>query len=246
MLAIAPDHDPASLAAAYRERGRLQIRSFLADESARDIEGLLKDETPWGLCFNQGDNVAGLRAADVAGLTREKRGQITQAVAAGAREGFQFFYRYYPLFTDYFDASRPHVPLFRVFEFINSAPFIGFMRDVTGHQDIQWADAHATCFEPGQFLMRHNDEMPGTHRRAAYVLNFTRDWSPDWGGYLQFFDEAGDVERAFRPLFNAINLFEVPRDHSVEAVSPFARERRLSVTGWLRADRPPGPIGGRA
>lgn len=246
MLVIDPQHDPAGLAAAYREQGRLQVRDFLTSDSAREIESLLGDRTLWGLCFNQGDHVAGLRAEDVASLTRDKWGQITQAVAAGARDGFQFFYRYYPLFTDYFDASRPPVPLFQVFEFINSAPFIGFMREVTGHPDIVWADAHATCFEAGQFLMRHNDEMPGAHRRAAYVLNFTRDWRPDWGGFLQFFDGNGDVERAFRPLFNAINLFEVPRDHSVEAVSPFAQGRRLSVTGWLRADQPPGAIGGRS
>lgn len=243
MFALATDIDLDAPAARYRELGRAQLRDFLTVDSADAAEKLLKEQTPWGLCFNQGERVAGLREQDVAGLSREKWQQITSVVAAGARDGFQFFYRYFPLFTDYFDASRPRLPLFGLFEFINSAPFVDAVRKVTGHRDIVWADAHATCFEPGHFLMRHNDEMPNAHRRAAYVLNLTREWRPDWGGYLQFFDENGDVEAAFKPRFNVLNLFSVPQDHSVEAVSPFAGATRLSVTGWFRADQPPGPIG---
>lgn len=244
MFALAADHDVQFFADRYRGNGRVQIRELFTPQSAQRIEALLKDETPWGLCFNQGERVAGLRAADVAALTPEKWKQITSAVAAGARDGFQFFYRYFPLFTDYFATARGPVPLFGLFEFINSASFIEMVRRITGHGDIVWADAHATCFEAGHFLMRHNDEMPSAHRRAAYVLNFTHEWRPDWGGYLQFFDGEGDIECAFRPRFNALNLFKVPRDHSVEAVSPFAGAARLSVTGWFRADQPPGPIGG--
>lgn len=246
MFAIAPGHDLDSLAAAYRQSGYVQVGNFLTEDSARAAEALLKDETPWGVCFNRGDSVAGLRAPDVSRLTQSQWREITDAVASGARDGFQFFYRYYPLFTDYFDAGRPATPLFRLFEFINAPEFVALMRAITGHQDIAWADAHATNFAPGHFLMRHNDEMPGAHRRAAYVLNFTRDWRPDWGGYLQFFDEDGNIARGVRPLFNAINIFAVPCDHSVGAVSPFAGAPRLSVTGWFRADQPPGPIGNRA
>lgn len=245
MFDIPPHHDGETLAAAYRADGRLQIRDFLTDQSANQIETILAQQTPWGLCFNQGEQVAGLRASDVAALTPEKRNRITQAVAAGARDGFEFFYQYYPVNLDYFDAGRPPVPLFSVFEFINSAAFLSLMREITGHADIAWADAHATCYRAGHFLMRHNDEMPGASRRAAYVLNFTRQWRPDWGGYLQFFDERGDIDKAFCPTFNAINLFSVPQDHSVGAVSPFATGARLSVTGWLRADQPPGAIGPR-
>lgn len=245
VLALAPRSDLASNAQSYRELGRCQIRDLFAEESADAIAADLQEHTPWGLCFNQGERVAALRATDVAGLSDEKRSQIAAAVSTGARQGFQFFYQHFPLFTDYFDGNRATVPLFTLFEFINSAPFLDLMRELTGAADIAWADAHATCYRPGHFLMRHNDEMPGSERRAAYVLNFTRDWRADWGGYLQFFDEAGDVAHAYRPLFNAVNVFAVPQEHSVEAVSPFAPAPRLSVTGWLRADQPPGPIGDR-
>jgi Rps23 Pro-64 3,4-dihydroxylase Tpa1-like proline 4-hydroxylase len=71
---------------------------------------------------------------------------------------------------------------------------------------------------------------------VAYVLNLAReDWHPDWGGYLLFLDEEGDVIEGFRPRFNALNLFRVPQSHSVSYVPPFAPIGRMAVTGWLRS-----------
>ena len=245
MFALAPEHDPVSLAEHYRQRKRIQIREFLTADAARQAHRMLAEQTPWGLCFNQGERVAALREKDVAGLSRDQQAEIGRMIASGARDGYQFVYRYFPLFTDYFDSAQPGMPLFGLFEFINSAPMLDFVRRLTGHQDIVWADAQATRFIGGDFLMRHTDEVSATRRRAAYVLNFTPDWRPDWGGYLQFFDDKFDVEEGYRPLFNAINIFSVPQDHSVGAVSNFAPMPRLSVTGWFRADRPPHPIGDR-
>ena len=246
MFALAPHHDLESLAERYQLRRRIQIRDFLTEDAALEIHQLLANETPWGLCFNQGERVAALRAADLAGLSGDEKAQIGQMVASGARDGYQFIYQHFPLFSDYFDPAQPAMPLFRAFEFINSAPFLDFVRGLTGHDDLVWADAQATCYRAGDFLMRHTDEVPKTRRRAAYVLNFTPDWRPDWGGYLQFFDDKFDIEQGFRPLFNAMNIFSVPQDHSVGAVSNFAPIPRLSLTGWFRADQPPRPIGDRA
>ncbi len=62
------------------------------------------------------------------------------------------------------------------------------------------------------------------------------------GGYLQFFDDNGDVVHGIRPAFNAVSVFTVPVQHAVEMVTPYAPRLRLSLTGWLRADDPPGPF----
>ena len=104
------------------------------------------------------------------------------------------------------------------------------------------SDAQATLYQSGHFLKSHSDKDSTGARAAAYVLNFTRLWERDWGGYLQFFNDEHDIELALRPIFNAMNIFLVPTDHSVGIVSPFAYGDRLSVTGWLRTDSPPGPI----
>ena len=37
------------------------------------------------------------------------------------------------------------------------------------------------------------------------------------------------------PQFNTLNLFTVPRYHSVSMVMPAAPRRRFAVTGWLSA-----------
>ena len=67
----------------------------------------------------------------------------------------------------------------------------------------------------------------------------TPDWREDWGGHLNFFDGAGNIEQGFKPAFNVLNIFAVPAAHSVGLVAPFAARHRYSITGWLRAGEDP-------
>ena len=80
------------------------------------------------------------------------------------------------------------------------------MREVTGLDAIAWTDAQATLYRPGDFLTTHDDETGGHKRLAAYVLNMTPGWRPDWGGILQFLDERGNIEEGYSPAFNAPRL----------------------------------------
>ncbi|MBC8025073.1 MAG: 2OG-Fe(II) oxygenase, partial [Steroidobacteraceae bacterium] len=156
-----------------------------------------------------------------------------------ARSGYQFFYDHFPLSSE-IASGRPVPPaLADFFGFVNSDETLDFVRRVTSLPTIRWADAHATRYRAGHFLKYHTDENAAEARLAAYVFNFTRDWGRDWGGYLQFFDERYDVEAGYRPIFNALNLFTVPADHSVSMVAAYVRSSRLSITGWFRGDDPP-------
>ena len=123
-------------------------------------------------------------------------------------------------------------------EFLNGEAFLALMREVTGFDDIAFADAQATLYGPGHFLTLHDDAVVGKYRRAAYVLNLTEGWRQDWGGYLNFFDKDGNIEKAYKPAFNALNIFSVPSPHSVGLVAPFAGALRCSITGWLRSGEP--------
>ena len=60
------------------------------------------------------------------------------------------------------------------------------------------------------------------------------EWRPEWGGYLNFYDEEGDVVAGFRPRFNALNIFAVPQKHNVTYVPPFSPVGRFAITGWFR------------
>lgn len=242
MIRIDPSHDLAALAQAYGAEGRLQVRDFLVAEDAGHVHGLL-EKTPWWLVYNVGSKVEQL-PPDY--LTRLDQGQINQmllGVQERARTQYQFLYQFYPMVSMYFTPTAPKLPILQVYEFLNAPATLAFFRRLTGREDIQWADAQATLYRSGNFLKSHTDQEPGGHRVAAYVLNFTRLWERDWGGYLQFFDERHDIVRAYRPIFNALNIFTVPQDHSVGMVSSFATGFRFSVTGWLRSDAPPGPFG---
>ena len=68
---------------------------------------------------------------------------------------------------------------------------------------------------------------------CAYVFNLTKDWNPNWGGYLNFYDDDGNIEFGLRPSFNVLNMFAVPKQHSVSMLTPFTGAFRYSITGWF-------------
>lgn len=241
-LELSAEHDAVQLHTQYRQRDRLQIRDVLTEPSAEAILAELQ-RLPWGAAFNTDEGVVELDATQVAGLSPRQVQQMLAQVQVRAQTKFQFLYSYYPLFAAYFRPQRQDMAIFRAYEFINSPAVLDFVRIVTGLSTIRWADAQATLFRAGDFLKYHTDAAAGNHRLAAYVLNLTKGWGRDWGGYLQFFDERYDVEQAYRPVFNALNIFTVPADHSVSMVSTYAPGSRYSITGWFREDDRPGPIG---
>lgn len=246
MIRLNPAHDPAELARAYAaDGGRMQIADFLVREDADALHDILRTKTPWWLVFNEGAKVQQLPPQLLATLSQAQFNQILMGVQERARAGYQYLYQFNPIIGDYLAPNGPRNPIRAAAEFLNSPATLDFFRTITGRSDIQWADAHGTLFRSGNFLKEHTDRDDDGHRVTAYVINLTPKWERDWGGYLQFFDEGSmDVERAYCPAFNAINLFQVPWDHSVGMVSSFCTGERYSITGWLRSDAPPGRFDG--
>ncbi|HEX6783954.1 MAG TPA: 2OG-Fe(II) oxygenase family protein [Sphingomicrobium sp.] len=233
-----------ALAADYRKKLRLQIHDFLAQGSSEEVHADLH-QLPWAMAFNDGDKVVQLSAEHLAQLGQTEAAQIMTGIRERARTQYQFIYSFFPILNAYFSPDAPRFAVFDFYEFINSEPVLDFIRKVTGLHDIKWADAQATWYKPGHFLKAHTDEHSGEGRRAAYVMNLSPVWDKDWGGFLQFFDKEGNVEEAFKPTFNTLNIFTIPQLHSVSMVSTYVNAERLAVTGWFRADPRPGPIGNR-
>jgi len=242
---INPNLDVDALAAELGSERRLQVRDFFVPADAEEIHGILARRTPWWLVYNVGDRVEQLAPNMLSTMAPEQVESVLGQVVERAKTQYQFVYASFPILGNYFTPSEPAMPIGRILEFLNAPPVLAWFRRLTGREDVQWIDAQATLYQSGHFLKSHSDLDPAGTRAAAYVLNFTKLWERDWGGYLQFFNEDHDIELALRPIFNAMNIFLVPADHSVGIVSPFAYGDRLSVTGWLRTDSPPGPIGAR-
>lgn len=237
LFAINPQIVRETRAARYRRDGRVQVRDVLTEATALEVHALLSRGTPWGLGWQAGgDGPRNFRAEELARLSPAQRQTMTTgSTEAMAGDEYAFQFGQYPMLDAYlaqWDAGGPHDILI---EHLNSPPFLDLVRDITGIRELIKADAQATLYAPGHFLSLHNDSHVGEGWRVAYVLNFcARDWRPDWGGYLNFFDEDGDIVAGYRPRFNALNLFAVPQAHAVSYVPPFAPIARFAITGWFR------------
>lgn len=219
----------------FLARGRLQIRDVLTGASAHAVRELLAQRTPWGLAWQEGATAPAqlIRAERLGAIAGAERSAILQRAAGDPDYGFA--YHSYPLVAAYLERWSPGSEHEQLLEELNGQEILEFMRAVTGVGEIVKMDGQATLYAPGHFLRPHNDAESERGRRVAYVLNLTLgDWQPHWGGYLNFFDGDWNVEEAFRPRFNSLNLFRVPQWHSVGEVSSAAPTARYAITGWAR------------
>ncbi len=234
-MKLNPTLDADALHERYQTLGRISIPKVLDVEDAKSLRKAIDKEPHKNLVFFANGRHFDVDAAGWRELDEEKVGTTEDIIYVEAQKGFSYYYENIPVYDRWKAGTELGSRLKEAVEFLNGEPFLSFVRRVTGFDDIAFADAQATLYGPGHFLTLHNDAVEGKNRRAAFVLNLTRDWREDWGGYLNFFDENGHIEGAFMPAFNTLNMFSVPAAHSVGFVSPFAGETRVSVTGWLRA-----------
>ncbi|MCJ2183939.1 2OG-Fe(II) oxygenase [Novosphingobium sp. 1949] len=237
LFQINPALDRAALRETFLRDSRVQVRDFLTAEAAANVRHVLERETPWGLAYQAGDKGhRTLRPQDLAALSPADRSAIAGDVeAAAARGEYAVRFNSYPMLDAYLQGWGRDGPQGLLLEHINDQPFLDLARDICAIPELIKADAQATLFAGGDFLGPHTDAHVGQGWRVAYVMNFAQpEWHPDWGGYLNFLDDEGDVVAGWRPRFNALNLLLVPQRHMVSYVPPFAPARRLAITGWLR------------
>lgn len=230
MFQIGTQADPQALREAFAQQQRLQVADFLTADSAHALHEALSNDIGWKLTANRGEEILDFDLEAVARWAPEQHALLDKAVAMGGRFGFQFRYEVIRL------TETSTGPLAQFRDFMSSPAVLALLRTITDTDDIAFADAHASRYRPGHFLSTHDDRVDKMGRRAAYVMNLTPQWRPDWGGLLQFFDNRGDVTRAFMPNYNTLNIFSVPQLHNVSWVTPLAAAPRYAVTGWLRAE----------
>lgn len=232
--ALNPDLDIAALKAAFLRDGRVTVRNFLTDDAAQALHTHLTTRTDWRVIMNAGDTVYEMPIDAFDGLTAEKRRELDEKIGEAACWGFQYRFANIRVADAAEERDKADTPLDRFAQFLSSPPARDLLRAITGQDGIAFADAQATLYRAGDLLTRHDDDVAGKHRLAAYVYGLTPQWRPEWGGLLLFHGAEGDIEGGLSPGFNCLRLFAVPQDHSVSQVTAFAGEARLSVTGWLR------------
>jgi SM-20-related protein len=219
----------------FAREGRVQVRDVLERDAAERLARLLIEKTPWGLAWGAGEDRPHIVPREqLMSVDARKMQEVGNALSAAMSSGdFAYIYSQFsaPAGSDYE----------RLVAELNNPSMIDFARAVSGIHEINWCTAQVTHFGRTQFLSVHQDidGFEGDNRLVAYVLNLPPSgWRPDWGGYLNFFNEDGDIVHGFAPRFNSLNLFRVPQLHNVSYVTPFAAADRLAVTGWFRSGDP--------
>lgn len=233
-IAIHPDIDILAWQELFGARQRIQIPNFLTASSAGALRNHLHNAVEWTHVINGEDKVFEIASDDFDALDKGVRKRLDIALYEKAASRFQFQFDNRRLSDIEIQQGVGDDLLHQFGQWINSPQTLGLFRDVTGRQDIGFADVQATRYRPGDFLTGHDDVIPGKDRLFAYVLNLSDNWRTEWGGLLLFHDADCCVAETFVPIFNSLSLFSVGQPHSVSYVTPFAQEERLSITGWLR------------
>jgi Rps23 Pro-64 3,4-dihydroxylase Tpa1-like proline 4-hydroxylase len=213
--------------------GRAQIDHFLQPDAAALLRQCLTEQVPWTLAYREDSQSRVLGHGELAALGAAGEQALLQRCYAHARGEYAFTYESYMMVRAYKEGRDPGLLLHRVLEFLNSPEYLTFVRALTGEPRIRRMNAQATRFRPGHFLKRHDDFDAEEGRLYAYVINLSQNWQADWGGLLQFMDDAGRVTATLMPRWNTLSLFRVPASHAVSMVAPWATEPRLAITGWF-------------
>jgi len=236
MLNLALDID--NIAKNLRENGRTLIRDVLDPEVAGQVYDCLRQTVPWRLAYR---DTRGSGTSQEQQMTQEQfaalgpqnaaalRGQIIHQ----ARDHFQYLYQHFNIGGGQKTHQCPGLFLYELYDYLKGPDFMNFARNLTGDKTLNDIYAHATLYTEGNFLKLHEDITDKDDRRFAYVFGFTRDWKADMGGLTHFLDENGTVVETLVPDFNTLAIFSVPTPHLVSQVSPWVRQPRYSITGWL-------------
>ena len=108
-------------------------------------------------------------------------------------------------------------PAREIVRFLNSGAFLRELSRVTGIPklvpDPYYTGGGFNMIRKGGYLDVHADgnwhDAMAVHRRLNLLLYLNRNWRPEWGGALGFYDETGDNEVcAYAPLGNRLVVFE--------------------------------------
>ncbi len=228
-IELNPLHKLGDYAEQYANDKRLRLFDIFTTKSAGDVAMHIHKDLEYKNAYIENGQGKVISTKELSDLGPQKQQALTKSIYQQASEGVGFFYSKSQIHDDPSNNSLSQ----QVLQLLNSEDFLKQVRAMTGHDDIVGADAQATRYYPGHFLTRHNDVDANTNRKVAYVLNFTPEWHPDWGGLLQFYHDNGNPKDTWVPIFNSLAIFDVNHAHAVSYVAPFARHPRLAITGWF-------------
>jgi hypothetical protein len=138
---------------------------------------------------------------------------------------------------------------------LNSANFVSFLEKLTGISGLV-PDPHLEGgglhqIGSGGYLKIHTDfnfhQKLKLHRRLNLLLYLNRDWDPDWGGAIEFWDgEVRKCEASYLPLFNRMVVFSTTdssyHGHPDPLACPDHLTRNSIALYYYTAERPKSEV----
>ncbi|MCW1403313.1 2OG-Fe(II) oxygenase [Novosphingobium sp. MW5] len=159
------------------------------------------------------------------------KARILREANENACHGFQYSYAALRIPAEGESCADP--VLNKIGKMLSDPQITSMLAAITGIDNPVFTDGQVTAYGSGDFLTGHDDDLAGSGRAAAFVLGLTPQWRLEWGGLLTFHDLGEVPFWGMIPQFNTLDLFAVPKHHSVSYVTPAAPRQRYSITGWL-------------
>ena len=230
-LNVDPALDLAGLADTFTGRGHVRFSGFLAD-GATELYDHLQQSSDWIHVITKPRGVTELSMAARRRLGPKAVTELREQAQLRSRGSFQ--YSYEAIRVPDADEAASGDDLLDRFALLMARPeTLRLLSTIVGAEVGGFTEGQATAYGPGDFLTLHDDGVRGKDRLAAFVYGLTPGWRVDWGGLLLFHDDNDRSAEALAPRFDALDLFAVPRLHSVSIVSRAASHRRYAITGWL-------------
>lgn len=230
VLELNPELDLAGLNQQFNRDGRVRVRHVFSG-GAPELYHILEGEGDWVQLVNHETGAHELAWNQWRKPGARCRSELEPGMFDRARDGFQYSYAALRIPALGENADKP--VLMALADLMRGEPMQAMLEGVTGLVAPTFTDGQVTAYGEGDFLTGHDDDLAGSGRKVAFVLGLTPQWRLEWGGLLLFHELGGAECGGLVPQFNTLDLFAIPRYHSVSMVTRAAPRCRFSVTGWL-------------
>lgn len=211
----------------FAQCGVVRIENLLDRELADECSASVAQITDWKATVS--DEQANARYFE---LTDDYAHEVIGA-ALRATSSFQFHFE----LRELTNGGIAGLPLCwrKLRSCISGAVFRDLCSRIGAISDAVSSDGVLTRISRDHYFGLHWDRTPraGLTRKMGYALCLMENWQTDWGGATLLWDDNLGRAAAFRPIYNSLLLFSLPRPHSIEPVAAFVKRARLMVSGFV-------------
>jgi len=179
-----------------------------------------------------------IRDAFEADFAERMHRSLDQSTAWRVQEGYETHFHYH--YHDLSNAQAYPEDITACSGIFDSPQTKAWITRLSGRSCTGPTEFFANWYLPGDYLHPHNDVAANdadSHRQVTFVWYLSKEWRPEWGGSFFWCPTSSYLPAAF----NTLALFNVGAGgtHLVSHVSPFAKGKRLAISGWWTGQAAP-------